>query len=100
VKKYQNKQDNLYAKLFSFEVSLDGYRAIVINKGMASSFLFDSVYDPSLHDLMIAFCRTENGWKLTFFSTKNDIDCSEIAKKYGGGGHKGSAGATLKELPF
>ena len=31
---------------------------------------------------------------------KKNIDCSEIAKKYGGGGHKQAAGFQCKELPF
>ena len=40
-----------------------------------------------------------NGMYL-FYANKRDIDVSEIAKRYGGGGHKGAAGCdmTFKEL--
>ena len=29
----------------------------------------------------------------------DSIDCSELAKKYGGGGYKGASGFSAKEMP-
>jgi nanoRNase/pAp phosphatase (c-di-AMP/oligoRNAs hydrolase) len=37
-------------------------------------------------------------WIISLYS--RNIDVSEIAKKYGGGGHKGAAGFHCKDLPF
>ena len=37
-------------------------------------------------------------WTVSLYSTS--VDVSEIAKKYGGGGHKGASGFHCKELPF
>jgi len=82
------------------------FRAICINKGMTNSKVFDSIYDPSKHHLMITFCRlplhkqTKDGWTVSLYSTRDDVDCSVIAKSFGGGGHKGAAGFQCDELPF
>lgn len=53
------------------------------------------------YDIMIAFvCRKDKLWNVSLYSTKPEIDCGEIAKTFGGGGHKGAAGFQCKELPF
>lgn len=39
-------------------------------------------------------------WNLSFYSAKKEVDVSKIAARFGGGGHKGAAGASaLAELP-
>lgn len=54
------------------------------------------------HDALMAFFW--NGWHWNFSlyhaSHNKEIDLSEIAAKYGGGGHKGACGFRLKKLPF
>lgn len=53
------------------------------------------------YDLMITFVRRKDKlWNVSLYSTKPEIDCGEIAKSFGGGGHKGAAGFQVKELPF
>jgi nanoRNase/pAp phosphatase (c-di-AMP/oligoRNAs hydrolase) len=37
---------------------------------------------------------------VSLYSTKPEIDCGEIARTFGGGGHKGAAGFQCTELPF
>lgn len=80
--------------------------AICINRGMTNSKVFDSVYDPTRHHLMITFCRlplhkqTKGGWTVSLYSTREDVDCGAIAKTFGGGGHKGAAGFQCDVLPF
>ena len=37
-------------------------------------------------------------WSFSIYTTKDDIDCSAIAKKRGGGGHKKAAGFEAKDL--
>lgn len=98
--KYQKQENKKYAKSCAFEVKFEGYRAICINKMLTNSQLFDSIYDQNVHDIMITFGLRKNGlWTMSFYSTKEDVDCSVIAKKFGGGGHKGAAGASFNKLP-
>ena len=93
-------RDNYYASIikgWSFWAEFEGHKAICCNAGSVSSQLFDSVKED--YDLMIPFVFDGKQWTVSLY-TKKDIDCSEIAKKYGGGGHKQAAGFQCKELPF
>jgi len=89
---YQKNQDAKYAKGMSYEMEFEGYRAIVMNKAYANSKAFDAVYDPEKHDIMILFGVKPGKCKYSIFCDKPEIDVSEIAKRYGGGGHRGAAG--------
>lgn len=93
------KQQNQRACRSSFEIEFEGLRAICLNNGGASSQVFDSVYNPEKHDVMIPFVFTGKHWTFSLYTTKDEIDCSIIAKSKGGGGHKKAAGFQLKELP-
>jgi uncharacterized protein len=78
-------------------------RALCVNKGRSNLKLFESVCDESKYDIMITFCRIGtpiNKWTVSLYSTKPEIDCSAIAKSYGGNGHKGAAGFQCEKLPF
>lgn len=95
-----NYRNSYYAgliKSWSFFTEFEGYKVIACNAGSVSSQLFDSVEEDC--DLMMPFCFDGRQWKVSIY-TKKDIDCSELAKKYGGGGHKQAAGFQCKELPF
>lgn len=82
---------------FSFEGRICGYSAICMNTLDFNSTTFDSVYDKSKHDFMIPFAVLPNGKvRFSLYSTKKGSDCSIIAKKFGGGGHKGAAGFVLE----
>lgn len=37
----------------------------------------------------------DDGWKVSLRAKNKDIDVSQIAKQFGGGGHKGAAGCTI-----
>lgn len=81
-------------KTFAFEAMVEGYRAICMNTTEFNSQTFESVYNESKHDLMMPFCYQESEWRCSLYTTK-DIDVSEIAKGFGGGGHKQAAGFQL-----
>ena len=68
-----------------------------INKG---SSIFKSIWNPRNFDGMLSFGWTGKMWKIGLFSDKEDVDCGEIAKQNGGGGHKGAAGFQCDKLPF
>jgi uncharacterized protein len=94
---YQQTQDEKYAKGMSFETEFEGLRAIAVNKALCNSKVFDSVYDPEKHDIMIVFGMKAGQFKYSLYCAKDEIDVSEIAKKHGGGGHKGAAGFHANE---
>jgi len=99
---YEKVQETKYCRGYSFETEIDGKKAIALNKGFASSKIFDSKWDPEIYDLMIVFHWSKKGfWKVSLYSTKEDVDVSAIAIRYDGGGHKGAAGFQIYgDLPF
>lgn len=93
-------KDNYYASLiesWAFYTTFEGYKVIACNAGSVSSQLFDSVEGD--YDIMMPFVFDGKKWSISLY-TKRDIDVSEIAKKYGGGGHKQAAGFQCDILPF
>ncbi len=100
---YEDRQNQKYCEEYAFETTLGPLTAICINKGMTSSKIFDSVYDPAKHDLMITFCCMKpptRKWTVSLYTTKEEVDCGAIAKQFGGGGHKKAAGFQCEVLPF
>lgn len=95
--RYQKSEDEKYAKSMFYECEFEGHRVIVINKALANSKIFDSVYDPGKHDIMVLFSVTSKSLKYSLYCDKPGIDVSKIANKYGGGGHKGAAGFYSEE---
>lgn len=99
----EERQGKKYCEAYAFETRFGEHLAICVNRGMTNAKIFDSVYDPIKHDLMITFCRMKlpaHQWTVSLYSTKEDVDCGGIAQLFGGGGHKGAAGFQCAVLPF
>ena len=93
------KVQTQYTERFSFLHNFEGYRCICINGSLGSSVMFDTVYDKKKHDLMLIFVNCNNTfWKISLYTYSEDIDVGAIAKKFGGGGHRGAGGFTVKSL--
>jgi len=100
---YEESQNKKFCRAYSFETTFNGLTAICANRGFCNSKLFDSVYDPNIHHLMITFIRMKlpkKQWTVSLYSTRDDVDCGKIAKSFGGGGHKGAAGFQCSYFPF
>lgn len=95
---YQNQINYKIALRNSFERKFNNLNAICINQGGVNSTVFDSVYDENKHDIMITFSFDGSLWHVTLYTTKENVDCSIIAKSYGGGGHKMAAGFEIKDI--
>lgn len=94
-------RDNYYrglVKAWSFPTIFEGYNSIACNAGSVSSQLFDTIKEE--YDIMIPFVFDGEQWTVSLYTKNKDIDVSELAIKYGGGGHKKAAGFQCKELPF
>jgi oligoribonuclease NrnB/cAMP/cGMP phosphodiesterase (DHH superfamily) len=87
-----------YIQNFAFHTTFENYKAVCCNAPEFRNQLFDSV-DPTTYDIMVPFSFNGKTWKVSLYTTNPAIDVSEIAKKYGGGGHKQAAGFVCKELP-
>lgn len=85
-----------YMKL-GFETDFEGVKCFAVNLGRCNSEYFKSL-PPGKYDVLIPFAFDGSQYTVSLYSTT--IDVSEIAKKYGGGGHKGAAGFQCIELPF
>ena len=94
---YKKKYYANLIKGLSFKVEFEGFTGIACNAAYVNSTLFDTVEKT---DLMLPFYFNGEQFTVSIYSVNDKIDCSEIAKKYGGGGHKGAAGFQCKELPF
>lgn len=99
---YQRQQNEGHAKTLCFEAELDGLKLLAANAGPTNSQFFDSVWDPDKYHAMCLFSYRPKSaaWTISLYSTRDDVDCSEVCKAHGGGGHKGAAGFQCKELPF
>jgi len=98
---YLHSENSEYVKSYSFETEINGYRVLATNRGMIGKKVFESVWDDNKYDIACTFCRLPSKkWSVSLYSDKPDIDVSEIAKKYGGGGHAGASGFVTDKLPF
>lgn len=77
----------------------DKYNMLCVNYA-GGTFVFDSMYDPTKHDIMLMFQYKAkyNAWAFSIYTYKNDIDVATIAESYGGGGHKDAAGFNVARL--
>ena len=70
-----------------------------MNIGLVGSDWFKSVDDGS-YDILMPFSFNGRNGTWTYSMYSKTVDVSEIAKKYGGGGHKGAAGFNTNRLIF
>jgi oligoribonuclease NrnB/cAMP/cGMP phosphodiesterase (DHH superfamily) len=80
-----------------FESEFEGVKCFAVNLGRCNSEYFKSL-PVGKYDVLMPFVFDGNQYTVSLYSTT--IDVSEIAKKHGGGGHKGASGFQCKELPF
>lgn len=97
IKQYIDQNNKYYREHFAYETEIEGLKCLVVNK-KTNSWVFGEKYN----DYPIVMVWAFNGEKYTYsiFSSNPNVDCSKIAEKYGGGGHKGAAGFSSDELLF
>jgi oligoribonuclease NrnB/cAMP/cGMP phosphodiesterase (DHH superfamily) len=81
---------------YSFRAKFAGYDTVYCNAGLNGSQIFDSLKKD--YDIMLTFIFDGEKFNISLYTEKEDIDVSEIAKKHGGGGHKGAAGFNVDSL--
>lgn len=97
IKKYIDMDNAQYLKQYGYETIIDGHKCLAVNK-KTNSWIFGEKYNEYPVVMVWAF----NGDKFSYsiFSGDKSVDCSKIAEKFGGGGHKGAAGFSSDRLLF
>lgn len=101
--RYVQKTDASVCRSRTWLMDWEGLRFLCINSARFNSLVFaarDSV--ETGHDALLGFCFDGKCWTVSLYHARHrtDLDLSEIAKRYGGGGHRGACGFTAKQLPF
>lgn len=83
-----------------FDVVFEGRTFRALNTARSNSLTFTAALKPH-HDGCLSYFWDGTKWKFSLYGVpgKPDIDLSEIAKRYGGGGHKQACGGFFAILP-
>lgn len=97
---YEHVTNAKFCNTYAFDCVFCDMTCIAVNKGFTNSQVFDSVYDSTKHDMMLTFSYLPKikKWTVSLYSDKPNVDCSSIAKIFGGGGHKGAAGFQIDDI--
>lgn len=80
---------------YAFETTFAGYRCLAINQKDNAGIFGDK---RGMYPLCVIFQTDGGRWFYTVYSSDPMIDCSKIAERFGGGGHKGAAGFMTDKL--
>lgn len=97
IKRFIDKDNAYYRDHFAYESEIEGRKCLVVNK-KTNSWVFGEKYNE--YPLVMVWVFDGEKYTYSIFSSNDSIDCSKIAEKYGGGGHKGAAGFSSTELLF
>jgi uncharacterized protein len=81
-----------------FEVNFHGHRALAVNWSLEASDIGEVIYKELDYPVAILFYYSGDHW--TFSLRSNRVDVSELALKYGGGGHPGAAGFRQESIDW
>ena len=73
---------------------------ICINKERFNPINFGIDYHRDGYDGCACFWHNGNKWNFSLYNGNGKVDCSQIAKQFGGGGHNGAAGFQLSSEQF
>ena len=86
----------------AYTIHWEGCRLLCLN-ARGSSLVAKTVYDPEQHEGIVMWSVNREGKvSVSLYNehvTAASPDFSEIAKRHGGGGHKGAAGCILSKIP-
>lgn len=103
LQRYQQRNDANLVNYRSFMVEWEGLRFLTLNTGSFNSLTFAAKDVPETgHDALLGFRWDGKQWSVSLYHAKHrtDLDLSTIAKKHGGGGHRGACGFVAEKLPW
>lgn len=96
VLQYQRQQDSELVARAWYPIEFENFRWQACNRLGKGSAFFNSIASDE-YDGMLSYSFDGKLWRVGLYS--KTIDCSVIAKKYGGGGHPGASGFECSVLP-
>lgn len=100
---YVELVDSICCQDTAYEVTIDGYKCIVSNARISNSLFFKSITEkkPDYYDMAITYGWYDNvkKFRMSFYSLKPSCAVDTIARRFGGGGKPGVAGASVTILP-
>ena len=82
----------------SFEMQIAGFKFAFVNQDRFNPINFGIDYHKDGYDGFACFWYANNKWTFSLYNDNGLVDCSEICKMFGGGGHKGAAGFTKPDI--
>lgn len=75
------------------------YKFAAINRERFNPINFGIDYHAGGYDGVACFYRRSDGkWTFSLYNDNGNVDCSVIAKTFGGGGHKGASGFVVEDI--
>lgn len=81
-----------------FELDFHGHRAFAVNWSLEASDIGEYIYKEMGYAVAILFYYTGKVWSFSLRSPT--VDVSELAQKYGGGGHPGASGFRQESIDW
>jgi oligoribonuclease NrnB/cAMP/cGMP phosphodiesterase (DHH superfamily) len=97
IKQYIDQDNTQYRNSWAYESEIAGIKCLVINRKSNSWIFGDKVNE---YPITMVWAFDGERYSYSIYSVASEIDCSKIAEKFGGGGHKGAAGFSSSELLF
>lgn len=97
----KTRENESIIKAAGFDIEFEGLRFLACNHARYNSHLFTAGLKPE-HEALLGFAWRDGQWAVSLYHApgKEHHDLSEIAKKHGGGGHRGACGFRAAQLPF
>ena len=90
-------EENGYKK---YSCHVDRYKYLAINRERFNPINFGIDYHKDDYDGVACFWYADGLWNLSLYNDNSKVDCSAIAKQYGGGGHVGASGFKVNTETF
>lgn len=98
IERYRNIHHREYAERAGYSMEWEGMTCLFVNTAFVQSYCFRDFADD--YDVVVPHCYDGKQWKVSLYAFSDFVDVSEVAKKFGGGGHKGAAGFQCDILPW
>ncbi len=95
---YLKKTEAFSMQRVAFEADFLGHKALCFNSASYNFLSFASQWDNTKYDIAVGFCFNGKQWNGSIYSDKAGIDCNEIARRLGGGGHVKAAGFSIEDI--
>lgn len=89
IQMYVTQEHLDYCASYSYDAEFEGYNIRVINR-RCNSLIFGDLINS--YPLVCSWVYNGSKYIYSIFSVNSEVDCSRLAEKYGGGGHKGASG--------